>query len=87
MKANFKKASVFALAMALVLLMSLSVIPMVSAEEAAATTDTYYDIEQNYTKDFKETIGAMNISLEGGYGGKDPIEVARQSFAYLKTLR
>ena len=66
MKANFKKASVFALAMALVLLMSLSVIPMVSAEEAAATTDTYYEIEQNYTGDLAvETIGAMNISLSG----------------------
>ena len=29
----------------------------------------------------------MNISLEGGYGGKDPVEVARQSFAYLRTFK
>ena len=85
MKANFKKASVFALAMALVLLMSLSVIPMVSAEEAAATTGTYYEIEQNYTKDFKETIGAMNISLEGKINLKLYYEGIGDSHDYIKV--
>ena len=35
----------------------------------------------------KANYKAMNISLEGGFGGKDVIETAKASFEYLKTFR